>query len=90
LQSFCQAEYHFTMSEPESGDVLVREAAVGYVVMDAITLRELSGPCFSIADACTTARRLLPRARIWREIVDRRGRALGPPFLLELQSSSIA
>lgn len=74
---------------PHTGDVVVRDAASGgYVVLDAITMKALGGPYFSIADATLKAWQLCD-GHVWREAVDRRGRSLGPPFLLELQPSSL-
>lgn len=74
---------------PHTGDVVVRDAASGgYVVLDAITMKALGGPYFSIADATLRAWQLCD-GHVWREAVDRRGRSLGPPFLLELQASSL-
>ena len=77
------------MASPEPGDVLIRDAITGYIVVDAISLRELSGPCLSIADAFVAAQSRAGMGRIWRENVDRRGRVLGAPFLLELQPSAL-
>jgi hypothetical protein len=78
------------MLSPEAGDVLIRDAITGYIVVEAISLRELSGPYLSIADAFVAAQRQVSTGRIWRENVDRRGRMLGAPFLLQLQASTLA
>ena len=75
---------------PEPGDVLIRDTIVGYTVVDAVALRQLSGPYSSIADAFVAARGRASTGRIWRENLDLRGRTLGQPFLLELQVSSLA
>jgi hypothetical protein len=74
---------------PTIGDVVVRDVAYGYLVVDALTMRALSGPFQSIADAALTAWQLCD-GHVWREPVDARGRPLGPPFLLELQESTLA
>ena len=74
---------------PTTGDVVVRDvAAGGYLIVDAVTRRAVGGPYFSIADAVVKARRLCG-GHIWRESLDARGRSLGPPFLLELQESTL-
>jgi hypothetical protein len=78
------------MLSPQPGDVLIRDAVTGYIVVDAIGLHELSGPYLSIADAYVAGRSRVSTGRIWRENVDRRGRILGAPFLLELQASTLA
>jgi hypothetical protein len=71
------------------GDVIVRDAvAGGYLILDVVTQEPLAGPYPSIADAALKAWQLC-NGHVWREPVDARGRSLGPPFLLELQASSI-
>ena len=74
---------------PEAGNVLIRDATTGYIVVEATSLRELSGPYLSIADTFVAAQSRISTGRIWRENVDRRGRMLGAPFLLELQPSAL-
>ena len=69
-------------------DVLIRNAAGGFVVIDPTTRRSLAGPYPSLADAHANARRLVTYGHVWRETVDRTGRSLGR-FLLELKASSI-
>ena len=78
------------MIHPVPGDVLIRNAAAGFTVVDALTNRELGGPFSSIADAATTARVFGFGKRVWRENLDGRGRPLGPPFPLELKASTLA
>jgi hypothetical protein len=68
-------------------DVLIRNAAGGFVVVDAVTLRSLAGPYTSLADAHKNACRLVSYGHVWRESVDRSGRSVGR-FLLELKASS--
>ena len=77
------------MPIPEPGDVLIRDTVFGYIVVDAVGLRELSGPYRLITGAFVAARES-STGHIWRESVDRRGRPLGHPFVLELPSSSLA
>ena len=69
-------------------DVVIREAAGGFVVVDATTMRALVGPYRSLADAHANARRLVSYGHVWRETTDRNGRSLGR-FLIELKASSI-
>ena len=69
-------------------DVLIRNAAGGFVVVDPGTLESLGGPYRSLADAHANARQLVTYGHVWRESVDRTGRSLGR-FLLELKASSI-
>ena len=76
------------MSHPSAGDVVIRDSAAGFVIADAVTL--MSGPFPTIADAAVAARSLAAHGRVWRENLDARGRALGPPFLLELRASALA
>ena len=80
------------MPHPTDGDTLLRDAASGYVVVDAMTLQPLAGPYPTIAEAALTARRLIGvgEGHVWRDNVDGRGRRLGEPFLLELQPSTVA
>jgi hypothetical protein len=74
---------------PHIGDVVVRDAvAGGYLILDLATQQRLAGPYHSIADAALKAWQLCD-GHVWREAADRRGRSLGPPFLLELQASSL-
>jgi hypothetical protein len=73
---------------PHIGDVVVRDAAAGYIVIDAVTLKTLGGPYRSVAAATLKARQLC-HGHVWRQSIDRRGRVLGSPFLLELQASSL-
>ena len=77
------------MLNPAPGDVLIRNAAAGFTVVDATTHRELGGPFSSIVDAATTARVFGFGKRVWRENLDVRGRPLGPPFPLELAASTL-
>jgi hypothetical protein len=78
------------MLSPEPGDVLIRDAVSGYTLVDAVSFRQLSGPYPSIADAFVAARsRISSGHHVWRENLDRRGRPLGHPFLLELQASTL-
>ncbi len=77
------------MLSPQRGDVLIRDAVSGYTVMDAVSLRELSGPYPSIADAAVAARQCVSTGHVWREYLDPRGRALGHPFRLELPASTL-
>jgi len=69
-------------------DVLIRDAAGSFVVVDAGTLHGLAGPYRSLADAYANARRLVTYGHVWRESADRNGRSLGR-FLLELKASTI-
>lgn len=78
-----------SMLSPGPGDVLIRDGVTGYTVVDAVSLRELSGPHPSVAAAFVAARSF-PASHVWRENHDRRGRPLGDPFLLELQASTLA
>jgi hypothetical protein len=78
------------MTQPRHGDALIRDAAAGYLVVDAVTFNPLGGPYARIADAVASARRLVVDGHVWRELADGRGRVLGRPFLLELQPSTIA
>jgi hypothetical protein len=74
---------------PEPGDVLIRDAlSGGYTVVDAVSLRELSGPYLSIAAAFVAAQGRVSAGHVWRQEFDRR--KLGQPFLLELQASTLA
>ncbi len=77
------------MLSPGPGDVLIRDGVTGYTVVDAVSLRELSGPHPSVAAAFVAARSF-SAGHVWRENHDRRGRPLGDPFLLELQASTLA
>ena len=78
------------MFRPEPGDVLIRDAVSEYILVDAVSLRELSGPYPSIADAFVAAQSQASIGHhVWRENLDRRGRLLGHPFLLELQASPL-
>jgi hypothetical protein len=67
---------------------LIRNAAGGFVVLDASTRQSIAGPYRSLADAHANARRLVTYGHVWRETVDRTGRSLGR-FLVELKASSI-
>jgi hypothetical protein len=69
-------------------DVLIRNAAGGFIVIDPSTQRPLAGPYRSLADAHANARKLVTYGHVWRENVDRTGRSLGR-FLVELKASSI-
>ena len=75
------------MLTPKSGDVLISDEVSGYIVVDAVSRRELSGPFSSTAAAFVAARRLVSTGHVWRD--NRRGRALGDPFLLELPPSPL-
>lgn len=77
------------MHGPKPGDVLIRETVVGYTVLDAVALYELSGPYSSIARAFVAAKTQISSGHIWRESVDHRGRPLGDPFVLELPPSPL-
>ena len=70
------------------GDVVIRDAAGGFVVLDATTRRALVGPYRSLADAHASARRLVSFGHVWRETADRNGHTVGR-FLVELRASSI-
>ena len=78
------------MLRPTRGDLLIRDVAFGYVVVDAVTMHPLGPPYRTIADAAVNARRLSATGHVWRQTVDGRGRPLGDPFLLELQPSTAA
>ena len=78
------------MVRPKSGDVLVRDVICGCAVLDAVTLRELAGPFPSVSEAVLVARDLAKRGHVWRENLDRQGRAISRPFRLELQASTLA
>lgn len=69
-------------------DVLIRNTAGAFMVVDASTMHGLAGPYKSLSDAYTNARRLVAHGQIWRESADRHGRSLGR-FLLELKASTI-
>ena len=69
-------------------EVVIRDAAGGYVVADPVTQRALAGPFRTLADAATHARQFVPCGQVWREAADRKGRSLGR-FLLELRASTI-
>ena len=77
------------MLTPQPGDVLIRDGVTGYFLVAAANQQHLSGPHGSLAEAFVSARRLAPNGRVWRENADDRGRALGRPFLLELQASAL-
>ena len=76
------------MLQPQAGDALIRDAAAGYVVVDAVTQQLLGGPYFTIGDAFARAHDLAPEGRIWRQTCDSHG-SPGSPFLLELQASTL-
>ena len=78
------------MSNPSAGDVVICDSAAGFVIADAVTHAPMSGPYLTIADAALAARKLVADGHVWRENLDARGRALGPPFLLELRASAVA
>ena len=78
------------MLSPEPGDVLIRNEVSGFTVVDAVNLRELSGPHLSTAAAFVAARGLVSTGHVWRDNLDGRGRTIGQPFLLELQPSTLA
>ena len=78
------------MSEPKRGDLLIRtqtdSAPPTFVVVDAITRRQVSGPFSTIPEAATSAAELAgTRRNIWQENVDHRGRSLGPPLRFPLE-----
>ena len=75
---------------PTQGDALIRDAAAGYLVVDAVTLTQLAGPYTTLADAAACAWRLVVDGHVWRELADSRGHVLGEPIQLELQPSPIA
>jgi hypothetical protein len=77
------------MVNPASGDVLIRDAVAGYAVLDAVSLQQLAGPFPSIAEAALVARDLAKKGHLWRQNLDRRGRAISRPFRLELQPSTL-
>ena len=52
------------MPHPTDGDTLLRDAASGYVVVDAMTLQPLAGPYPTIAEAALTARRTMVWVRV--------------------------
>jgi hypothetical protein len=67
------------MTTVNHGDILIRDAASAFELLDATTLEcvETVGTLYAAID----------RARerggsVWRQNVDNRGRALGEPFLL--------
>ena len=69
--------------KPQFGDVLIRgDVFSGYEVLDAVSLAPLSNVVNATWDAALIAARLRG-GRIWRQDVDRSGRALGLPMLLE-------
>ena len=74
------------MFHPEPGDVLIRDEGAGFTVVDAVNLRELSGPHLSTAAAFVAARRLVSTGHVWRDNLDGR---LSQPFLLELEASTL-
>ncbi len=78
------------MSHPSAGDMVIRDSAAGFVIADAVTHAPMSGPFPTIAEAAIAAWRLAAHGHVWRENLDARGRALGPPFLLELRASALA
>ena len=73
-------------SGPRPGDVLIRDFAASvpgeFIIADAMTLRRLQGPFGSLMAAAAAARALRPASIVWRENVDARGRAVGPPIPL--------
>jgi hypothetical protein len=73
-------------SGPRPGDVLIRDFAAStpgeFIIADATTLRRLEGPFGSLMAAAAAARALSPARIVWRENVDSRGRAVGPPIPL--------
>ena len=78
------------MLYPSAGDVVIRDSAAGFVIADAVTHAPMSGPFPTIADAAVAARSLAAHGHVWRENLDARARALGPPFLLEPRASALA
>ena len=76
------------MVNPKLGDVLIRDAVSGYTVIDAVSLRQLSGPYLSIFDAVVAARGQVSTGDVWREYLDPQGRAIGP-FRLDLPASFV-
>jgi hypothetical protein len=74
---------------PQHGDLLIRDFSVStpgeFIIADALTLCRLQGPFGSLMDAAAAARALRPGSKVWRENVDSRGRALGPPIPLPVR-----
>jgi hypothetical protein len=69
--------------KPQFGDVLIRgDVFNGYEVVDAVSLAPLSTVVNATLDAALVVARLRG-GRIWRQDVDRSGRPLGVPMLLE-------
>jgi hypothetical protein len=79
------------MTGPQEGDLLIRDAAgvdEAFVVADVRSRATLEGPFSSLVDAALAARRLSPHGVIWRETTDGRGRSLGEPYALPINSLS--
>jgi hypothetical protein len=71
------------MSEPQPGDLVLRGSlSDGFVVLDATTRQRLAGPV-GLSDAITYAKERRS-GRLWQEIVDDRGRPVGPVSRLAL------
>jgi hypothetical protein len=76
---------------PKQGDLLIRDATgadEAFVIADVLSRETLEGPFSSIVDAALAARRLSPDGVIWRETTDGRGRSLGDPYALPINTIS--
>jgi hypothetical protein len=75
---------------PHAGDLLIRTTPghheqSEFVIVDPATNRVVAGPFASLAAALNGARSIKrSRGRIWQQILDDRGRPLGPVLRLEL------
>jgi hypothetical protein len=71
------------------GDLVIADAAGPrsgeFVLVDAVTRQTIAGPFDSIRDAVRAGCARRERAAIWREFVDERGRAFGPPLRLPIK-----
>ena len=74
---------------PKDGDLLIRDAPGAddaFVIADGLNHHTVAGPFSSIGDAAAAARRLSPNGVIWRETTDGRGRSLGDPYALPMDT----
>ena len=78
---------------PTAGDLLIRDVAASpgeFMLVDADTQRSLAGPFASLQAALAAAKSLRPTGKVWKEHCDSRGRVLGPPLELPVQSKALS
>ena len=69
------------MSEPRPGDLILRGSlSEGFLLLDATSRDCLAGPLL-LMEALTAAK-ARGASVVWQEIVDERGRPVGPPARL--------